>query len=94
MAATPTAVPKYEQRSILQFLIEENIFNSEIHTRMCVVYDEQNVITKSTVNQWVQRVKAGQTSASDEPRIGTLSKRRTWSGKLQASANLSLDCLH
>ncbi len=51
MATTLTAVLKDEQRSVVWFLILENISGSEIHTRMYVVYGMQNVITTSTVKQ-------------------------------------------
>ncbi len=50
MAVTPNAVPKDEQRSVIRFSLLENVLGSEIHTKMCVVYGAQNVITKSTVN--------------------------------------------
>ncbi len=45
MEATPTVVPKDEQQSVLQFLILENGSGSEIHTRICMMYGVQNVIT-------------------------------------------------
>ncbi len=43
----------------IRFLALENASGSEIHMRICVVYGSQNVITKSTVTQQVQRFKAG-----------------------------------
>ncbi len=49
MAATPTAVPKDEQRNVIRVLTLENVSGGEIYTKMCVVYGTQNVITKSTV---------------------------------------------
>ncbi len=55
MAATLTAVPKDKQWSVIQCLMLENDSDSEIHMRKWVVYGAQNVITKLTVNQWVQR---------------------------------------
>ncbi len=51
MATTLTVVPKDEQRSVIWFLTLENVSGM----RMCTVYGMQNVITKSTVNQWVQK---------------------------------------
>ncbi len=51
IAATPTGVCKNEQQSIIQFLILKNVLGGDIHTRMCMVYGVENVITKSTVNQ-------------------------------------------
>ncbi len=51
MAAMPMAVPEDEQRSVIQFLLLENVSVSESHLRMCAVYGVQNVITKSTVSQ-------------------------------------------
>ncbi len=77
MAVTPTAVLKDEQQSFIQFLMLENVSGSEIHRRISVVYGVYNVITKSTVNQLVQRFKAGQTSTSDNPQSDRLSKRKT-----------------
>ncbi len=50
LAATPTAVPKDEQQSVVWFSILENVSDREIQVRMCVVYGMQHVITKSTVN--------------------------------------------
>ncbi len=50
MAATLTAIPEDEKRSIIQFLTLENVLGAEIHTRMCVAYGMQNAITKLTVN--------------------------------------------
>ncbi len=67
---TLTAVPKDEQRSVIQFIILKNVSGSEIHVRMCVmcvVYGVQNVITKSTVNPWAQGFKTGQMSMNDKP---------------------------
>ncbi len=64
MAATLTTVSKDEQQNVIWFLTLENVLGSEIHTRICMVYGVQNVITKSIVNQWVQRFKVGQTSRS------------------------------
>ncbi len=64
MTATLTVVPKDEQQSVIWFLMLENVSNSEIHVRMCVVYGIEKVITKSTVNQgysdsrWDKRVRA------------------------------------
>ncbi len=46
MAATPTVVPQNEQRNVIYFSTVENVSGSEIHTRLRVVYGEQNVITK------------------------------------------------
>ncbi len=54
MAVTLTVVPEDEQRSVILFLLIENVSYSEIHMRMYVMYDLKNVITKSTVNKWVQ----------------------------------------
>ncbi len=68
MAATRTAVLKDDQRGVIPFLTLENVSGVEIHTRMCEVYSVQNVITKSTVNQWAQKFKAGRTNTSNEPR--------------------------
>ncbi len=59
MAETPTAVPQDKQRSVIPFLKLENVSCSKIHARMCVVYEMYNANTTSTVNQWVQRFKAG-----------------------------------
>ncbi len=50
MAVTLTAVPKYELRNVIRFLMLEYVSSNEIHTRMCMIYGPQNVITKSTVN--------------------------------------------
>ncbi len=58
-AATLTAVPKDKQQWVIQFLMLENVSGSEKQVRMCIVYGTHNVITKSTVNRWVQRFKAG-----------------------------------
>ncbi len=44
MAATLTALPKDVQQSV-QFLMLENVSDSEIRVRMCVAYGVQNVIT-------------------------------------------------
>ncbi len=38
MAVKPEAVPKDEQRCVIQFLTLENVSACEIHMRMCVVY--------------------------------------------------------
>ncbi len=67
MAVTATAVPKDQQRRVIQVLMLENVSDSEIHAKICVVYGMQNVITKSTLNQWVQKLKVRQTSTSDKP---------------------------
>ncbi len=92
MAATLMVVPKNEQRSVIWFLMLENVLGGESHIRKCVVYAVQTVITKSTVNRWVQRFKARRTSMRDKPRKqGTVKKRRTLCGKLQASTNSSID---
>ncbi len=48
-----TGIPKDEQQSVIQFLTLENVLGSEINTILCVESAAQNVITKSTVNQWV-----------------------------------------
>ncbi len=53
----PTAVPWDEQRSVIWFLMLENVSGSKIHVRMCTVYGTQNVITKSTVNQFAYVIK-------------------------------------
>ncbi len=53
----------------------------------CVLYSVQNIITKSTMNQWVQRLQVGQTSMSDKPQSGRPSKRRSWCGMSQALTN-------
>ncbi len=66
MAVTPTAVGKDKQRTVIEFLVPVNLSGIEIHTRMCVVYGAQNVITKSTVNRWVQRFKVRRTCTSDK----------------------------
>ncbi len=55
---------------------------------MCVAYGAQNIITKLTVNQRVQRFKAEQTSMSGKPQSDRLSKRST--GMPQASMGDSL----
>ncbi len=49
----------------LVLLTLENVLVSEIQTRLHVVYGPQNVITKLSVNQRVQRFNVGQMSASD-----------------------------
>ncbi len=41
MTATPPAVPKDEQRSVIQFLRLENVSGSEIQMRMCMVYGKE-----------------------------------------------------
>ncbi len=46
----PKAVCKDEQRSVIRVLTLVNVSSSEIHMRVCAVYDAQSVITKSTVN--------------------------------------------
>ncbi len=47
MKTTPTALPKDKQRSDIWFSTLENVSDSEIHTRMCVIiYVAQIVITK------------------------------------------------
>ncbi len=49
----------------------ENVLRVEIHTRMCVVYDMQNVITKSTVidedgdSRWDEVVRVMNLEAAD-----------------------------
>ncbi len=86
-AVTPAAVPKEEQQSVIQILTIKNVSGSEICTRMCVVYGVQNVIRKSTINQWVQRFKIGQTSTSNEPRSNIQLKKKTQCGMQQASSN-------
>ncbi len=92
MAVTPTAVPKDEQQSVIfWFLTLESVSGSEIPVRMHQVNGAQNVITKSIVNRWVQRLKAGQMSTSDEPQSGRLLKRQTHCGMPQASTNSSID---
>ncbi len=63
---TPIAVPQNELRSVIGFLMLENLSSCEIHMRMCILYGAQNVIAKSTVNRWVQRFKVAQTNTSDE----------------------------
>ncbi len=70
---TVTAVSKDEQQNVILLFTLENVSGNEIHE--CVVYGAQNVITKSTVNQWVQRFNAWQMSASDEHRSNRLSMR-------------------
>ncbi len=54
----------------------ENVLGSEIHVRMCVVYGAHNVITKSTMNLWIQKFKVGQISMSDKPQSSRPSKER------------------
>ncbi len=55
----PTAVPK-DKQYVIQFSTLKNVLCCEIHTRMCMVYGAQNVITKSTVIRGVQRFKVDQ----------------------------------
>ncbi len=79
MTAPPTAVPKDEQRSVIQFLTQENVLGSEIHARTCVVYGVLNVTAESTVNQWVQ-IQGRTTNLSDKCQSGRPWKRGTWYG--------------
>ncbi len=75
IAATLTTVHKDEQWSVNLFLVLENVLDSEIHTRMCMVYSLQNVTTKSAVNPWVWRFKVGWTT-SDKPRMTNFFKKK------------------
>ncbi len=89
---TPTAAPKNEQWSVIRFLtLENNVLGSEIHKRICAVYGVQNVITKLTVNWWVQRFKVEQMSTDDQPWSGWPFKKRTQCCMLQASTNTLID---
>ncbi len=76
IAATATTVPKDKQQNVVWFLTLENVSGGKIHTRMCMVYGAQNVITKSTVNKWVQRFKVAQMSTSGKLQSGRLTKRK------------------
>ncbi len=53
MTAHQAVVSKDAQRSIIRLLTLEIFLGREIHMRMYTVCGAQNVITKSTVNQWV-----------------------------------------
>ncbi len=55
------------------------------------MYAVQNVMTKSTVNRWVQRFMVGQMSTDDKPRNSRASKRRIRYGMPPAPTNLSVD---
>ncbi len=57
-----TSVLEDNQRSVVWFLMLENVLGHEIHAKMYVVYGVQNVIIKSIVNRRVQRFNVGQTS--------------------------------
>ncbi len=69
MAGTYTAVPKNKQQSVIRVLMIENVSGSEIRARICVVYGTENIITKSTVNWWVERFTLGWTRTSDKLRM-------------------------
>ncbi len=91
IATTPTAVQNDGQWSVIRFLTLENVSESEVHARMCIVYGTQNVITKSTVNHRIEKFKWYEW---DEPRSGKLSKRKTQLGIPQASTNSLIDMKH
>jgi len=70
MATVPTCIPKSDLRAVIQFLTLENVPGCEIHRRLCAAYKDPNIITRSTVNRWVQMFKDGRTNTVDEQRNG------------------------
>ncbi len=82
-----TIYTQNKQGSDILFSTLENVSGREIHTRMLTLCGTENVVTKSTLNRWIQIFKAGQTNTSNKPESSSLLKRRTQCGMPQAATN-------
>ncbi len=52
--------------TLSQFLTPENVPGHDIHSYLCAVYKNWNIVTKSTVNHEVKSFKEGQMSTDDK----------------------------
>jgi transposase len=62
----------YKQRAVIEFLVAEKESVENIRKRLCAVYGSY-AVNRSTVEHWVQRVKAsenGETELHGRPRSG------------------------
>uniref|UniRef100_A0A0A9YJU3 Mariner Mos1 transposase n=2 Tax=Lygus hesperus TaxID=30085 RepID=A0A0A9YJU3_LYGHE len=70
-----TNVPKCSVRSVIQFLVAENVSVPEIHRRLVNVYGE-GVISDGQVRKWKREFTKGRTNVHDEERSGRPSTSR------------------
>jgi hypothetical protein len=55
---------RYKQWAVIEFLLAEKESVGNIHKRLCVVY-ESCAVDRSTVERWIQRVKASGSGEHD-----------------------------
>ncbi|KAM9455822.1 protein GVQW3-like [Clarias gariepinus] len=60
---------KEEQRAVIRFLWSEGVPGAVIYRRLCAQYGE-NVLSRRTVYEWIERFKEGRASVSHQEGAG------------------------
>ncbi|KAG9462962.1 hypothetical protein GDO78_022737 [Eleutherodactylus coqui] len=76
MAAAPVIGTKEEQRAVIRFLWSEGMCGADIYRRLCAQYGE-NVLSRRSVYEWIEKFKRGRTSVRHEEGAGRPSTSTT-----------------